>query len=200
MCSKCWWTAEVLSKQGQLLATLNAPEMTAQIAEAESKVQAAESERMQAEAQLAGARSTYERLKKAAETPGAISGNELIQVEDQLKASEAAVQSKVQARAANEQTVKAQKDLESYLRITAPFSGIVTDRLVHPGALVGPAPDPVLLVVREVSHLRLVVAVPEQDTGGIVRGAHVDFRVPAYPQRTYSGLVARFAHELDEKD
>jgi RND family efflux transporter MFP subunit len=186
-------------KQGQLLATLSAPEMTAQIAEAESKVQAAESERMQAEAQLAGARSTYERLKKAAETPGAISGNELIQAEDKLKASEAAVQSKVQARAANEQTVKAQKDLESYLRITAPFSGIVTDRLVHPGALVGPGPDPVLLVLREVSHLRLVVAVPEQDIGGIVKGAHVDFRVPAYPQRTYSGLVARLAHELDEK-
>ena len=186
-------------KQGQLLATLSAPEMTAQIAEAESNVQAAESERMQAEAQLAGARSTYEHLKKAAETPGAISGNELIQAEDQLKASEAAVQSKAQARVANEQTVKAQKDLESYLRITAPFSGIVTDRLVHPGALVGPGPDPVLLVVREVSHLRLVVAVPEQDIGGIVKGGHVDFRVPAYPQRTYSGLVARLAHELDEK-
>lgn len=186
-------------KKGQLLATLTAPEMRAQIAEAESRVQAAESERAQAEAQLAAARSTYDRLKKASETPGAISGNELIQAEDQVKASEAALQSKVQARAAYEQTVKAQKDLESYLRITAPFSGIVTDRMVHPGALVGPGPDPVLLVVQEVSHLRLVVAVPEQAIGGIVPGAHVDFRVPAYPQRIYSGSVARLAHALDEK-
>ena len=66
-------------KQGQLLVELSAPEMTAQIAEAESKVQAAESDRLQAEAQLAAAQSTYDRLKKAAETPGAIAGNELIQ-------------------------------------------------------------------------------------------------------------------------
>jgi RND family efflux transporter MFP subunit len=186
-------------KQGELLAVLTAPEMSAQIAEAESKVQAAESERLQAEAQLAGARSTYERLEKAAETPGAISGNELIQAEEQVKASQAAVQAKLQSKAAAEQNVKAQKDLESYLRITAPFSGIVTDRLVHPGALVGPGPDPVLLVLQQVSRLRLVVAVPEQNVGGIAKGARVDFRVPAYPQRTYSGVVARLAHELDEK-
>ena len=35
--------------------------------------------------------------------------------------------------------------MQSYLRITAPFDGIVTERLVHPGALVGPGADPVLL-------------------------------------------------------
>ena len=186
-------------QQGQLLAVLTAPEMKAQIAEAEAKVQAAESERLQAEAQLTAARSTYDRLKKAAETPGAISGNELIQAQEQVKAAEAVVQSKLQAKSALEETVKAQKDLESYLRITAPFSGIITDRLVHPGALAGPGPDPVLLIIQEVSHLRLVVAVPEQDTGGIVKGARVDFKVPAYPQRTYSGTVARLAHSLDEK-
>src|ERR1700693_548474 len=59
-------------KQGQLLVELSAPEMTAQVSEAESKVQAAESERLQSEAQLAAAQSTYDRLKKASETPGAV--------------------------------------------------------------------------------------------------------------------------------
>ena len=48
-------------KQGELLVELSAPEMEAQIAEAESKVQAAEADRLQAEAQLAAAQSTYER-------------------------------------------------------------------------------------------------------------------------------------------
>ena len=66
--------------------------MTAQIAEAESKVQAAEADRLQAEAQLAAAQSTYDRLKKAAETPGAIAGNELIQAEKQVDAAQALVQ------------------------------------------------------------------------------------------------------------
>jgi membrane fusion protein, multidrug efflux system len=45
-------------KQGDLLAELSAPEMTAQIAEAESKLQAAQADRLQAEAQLAAAQST----------------------------------------------------------------------------------------------------------------------------------------------
>ena len=186
-------------KQGQLLAELSAPEMKAQLAEAESRVQSAESERIQAEAQLAAAESTYDRLKKAAETPGAIAGNELVQAQKQVEAAQALVQSKRQAADAIRSTVQAQKDLEAYLRITAPFDGIVTDRLVHPGALVGPGSDPVLLVIQEIAHLRLVVAVPEEDIGGIVQGARVEFRVPAYPERTYSGTVARVSHELDQK-
>jgi membrane fusion protein (multidrug efflux system) len=89
--------------------------------------------------------------------------------------------------------------MEAYLQITAPFDGEVTDRLVHPGALVGPGADAVLLVIQQVSRLRLIVAVPEQDIGGIVPGAKVEFKVPAFPERTYSGAVARVAHSLDLK-
>jgi len=55
-------------KQGQLLAELSAPEMAARIAEAESRVHGAQSDRIQAEAQLAAAQSTWDKLKKAAET------------------------------------------------------------------------------------------------------------------------------------
>jgi RND family efflux transporter MFP subunit len=186
-------------KQGQLLAELSAPEMQSQIAEAESKRQSVEAERLQADAQLAAAQSTYDRLKKAAETPGAIAGNELIQAEKQVEAAQALVQSKQQASRAAEATVKAQKDLAGYLRITAPFDGVVTDRLVHPGALVGPGPDPVLLVIQQVSHLRLVVPVPEENVGAIARGARVEFVAPAYPDRRYAGTVARISHALDQK-
>lgn len=185
--------------RGQLLAELSAPEMDAQIAEAESKVQAAESERLQAEAQLAAVQSTADRLKKAAETPGAIAGNEVIQAERQVDAAKALVQSKHQASRAAQAALKSQKDLQGYLRIAAPFEGVVTDRLVHPGALVGPGPDPVILVIQQVSHLRLVVAVPEANIGGIARGVRVGFHVPAYPERSYTGTVARISHALDPK-
>jgi RND family efflux transporter MFP subunit len=186
-------------KKGQLLAQLTAPEMKAQIAEAQSKAQGAESERIEAEAQLSAAQSTADRTAKAAETPGAIAGNELIQAQKQVEAAKALVEAKRQASQAAQAMLRAQKDLESYLSITAPFDGVVTDRLVHPGALVGPGEDPALLIVQQISHLRLVVAVPEEDIGGIVNGAHVDFRVPAYPGRTYSGTVARTSHSLDTK-
>ena len=183
---------------GQLLAELSAPEMAAQIAEAESKVQAIESDRLQAEAQLAAAQSTYDRLKKAAETPGAIAGNELIQMEKQVEAAQALVHSREQAKRAAESAVKSKKDMQAYLRITAPFDGVVTERSVHPGALVGPGADSVLITIQQISRLRLVVAVPEEYVGGITEGAKLAFQVPAYPERTFSGTIARVSHALDK--
>ncbi len=186
-------------KQGELLAELSAPELKSRIAEAESRVQAAEADRVQAEAQLAAAQSTDERLKKAAETPGAVAGNELVQSQKQVEAAQALVRSRQDAVRAATAAVAAQRELESYLRSTAPFDGVVTERLVHPGALVGTGPESTLLVIQQVSRLRLVVPVPEADVGGIVRGASVVFRVPAYAERSYSGMVARISHALDQK-
>jgi len=186
-------------KQGELLAEMSAPEMAAQIAEGQSKVQAAEADRLQAEAQLAAAQSTYDRMKMAAETPGAIAGNELIQAEKQVDAAKALLNSRVQASRAAEAGVRALQDLQGYLKISAPFDGVVTDRMVHPGALVGPGNDVALLVIQQISHLRLVVPVPEEDVSGIMSGASVPFQVPAWPERAYSGTIARISHALDQK-
>jgi len=186
-------------KQGDLLVEMSAPEMAAQIAEAQSKVQATEADRLQADAQLAAAQSTYDRTKQAAETPGAIAGNELIQAEKQVDAAKALLNSRLQASRAAESAVLALQDLQGYLKITAPFDGVVTDRMIHPGALVGPGNDVTLLVIQQVSHLRLVVPVPEEDVSGIVNGASVPFQVPAWPERTYSGTIARISHALDQK-
>jgi len=186
-------------KQGQLLAELSAPEMAAHIAEAESKVQAADSDRAQAEAQLAALEATYSRLKKADETPGAIAANELVQLESQIDAQRALIRSRQDSARAATANLKALQELQSYLRITAPFDGVITERLVSPGALVGPAADSPLFTLQQISKLRLVVAVPEEDAGSIVPAARVEFHVPAYPERAYSVTVARSAHALDPK-
>ena len=188
-----------LVKHGDLLVELTAPELAAQIAEAESKVQAAEADRLQAEAQLAAAESTYESMKTAARTEGAVAGNELVQAEKQVEAAKAFSNSRQQASRVAQAAVQALQDVQAYLKIAAPFDGVVTERLVHPGALVGPGADPVLLILQQVSHLRLVVAVPEENVGGMVRGARVAFSVPAHPERGYSGTVARIAQVLDPK-
>jgi RND family efflux transporter MFP subunit len=186
-------------KEGDPLVELSAPEMTAQIAEAESKLQAAEADRFQAEAQVTAAQSTYQAMKKAAETAGAIAGNELIQSEKQMDAAHALLTSRQQASKAAEAAVRSLKDLQAYLKISAPFEGMVTERLVHPGALVGPGNDMALLVIQQVSHLRLVVPVPEEDVSGILPGASVAFQVPAWPERPYAGKVARLSHALEQK-
>lgn len=186
-------------KQGDTLIEISAPEIKAQIAEAESKVQAAQAELLQTQAQLDALRATYDRLKKASETPGAVAGNELIQVEKQISATQALLNSRDQAIRAAQATLQAQQDLASYLTLTAPFDGVVTERMVHPGALVGPNSDSALLTIQQVSHLRLVVAVPEEDVGAMATNADVVFTVPAYTERTFSGRIARVAHSLDQK-
>jgi len=186
-------------KEGELLVELSAPEMKAQIAEAESKAQAAQAELVQAEAQLAASQSTYDRMKKAAETPGAIASNELIVAEKQVEAAKALINSRKQATQAAQASVQSLKSLEDYLKITAPFAGVVTERIVHPGALVGPGSNDPLLVLQQTSHLRVTVAVPEENVGAIPKGAKVTFQVPAYANRSFSGTIARRSQALDQK-
>jgi membrane fusion protein (multidrug efflux system) len=186
-------------KEGELLVELSAPEMKAQIAEADARAQATEAELSQAEAQLAAAQSTYDRMKKADETPGAIAGNELVVAEKQVDAAKAVINSRKQAIQAGQASVQALKSLEAYLKITAPFAGVVTERIVHPGALVGPGSNEPLLVLQQISHLRVTVAVPEENVGAIARGARVAFQVPAYADRNFSGTIARRSQAVDQK-
>jgi membrane fusion protein, multidrug efflux system len=186
-------------KQGELLISLTAPEMDAQVAEAEAKFQSMEADRVQAEAQLSAAQITFERTQEAAKTPGAVAENDVVQAQKQVDAVQALVHSRQRASGAAQAAANALKAMLQYLKIAAPFDGLVTDRLVHPGALVGPGADPALLVIQQVSRLRVVVPVPEEYVGEIVPGANVEFSVPAHPGRTYAGKIARVAGVLDEK-
>jgi membrane fusion protein, multidrug efflux system len=187
-------------KQGQILARLDAPEMEAQIAEAESKVQALTLQRAEAEAKLAAAQSTYERLKAASATEGVVAGNDLVVAEKNFEAAQAVVQSFASSIRAAEAQVEATKALDQYLQIRAPFDGVITERNVHPGALVGPgAGTTPLLRLQQISRLRLVVAVPEALVGAMVKGARVAFTVPAFPGETFYGAVNLVARELDPK-
>jgi RND family efflux transporter MFP subunit len=56
-----------------------------------------------------------------------------------------------------------------------------------------------LLRLEQVSRLRLVVAVPEPNVGGIVRRARVTFTAPAFPGQVFHGTVARIGGSIDPK-
>jgi membrane fusion protein, multidrug efflux system len=187
-------------KQGQLLAALEAPEMQSQVVEAQAKAQAIELQRAEAAAKLAAAQSTYDRLKAASATPGVVAENDVIVAQKTVEAAQALVRSyddSVRAAQAQEQAVR---DLQQYLTIKAPFAGIITERNVHPGALVGPGTAATPLVrLHQVTRLRLVVAVPEALVGATVKRARVAFTVPAYPGETFFGVMNLMSHDLDEK-
>jgi len=186
-------------KQGQLLVTLSAPEMQARVAEAEARVGTLESQRAEAEARLVGSQSTAERIRAASQTPGAIAANELVLADKAVDAAKAVIASLESSINAAKAAVSAQKELLSYLKVTAPFDGVITERWVHPGALVGPGASGAMLRLEQQSRLRLIVAVPEGEVGGIPRGARVTFTVPAYPGESFTGVVARVPRTMDPK-
>ncbi len=187
-------------RQDQILATLEAPEIQSQVLEAQSKAQAIDLQRAEAAAKLAAAQSTYDRLKAASATPGVVAENDVVVAQKNVEAAQALVRSyedSIKAAQAQADTIKA---LQQYLTIRAPFAGVITERNVHPGALVGPgsAATP-LLRLHQITRLRLVVAVPEALVGAMVKDARVPFTVPAYPGETFFGVLNLVARDLDEK-
>jgi membrane fusion protein (multidrug efflux system) len=190
-------------RAGQRIAQLEAPELIAQRSEAQSKLQAAKAQFAAAEAKVASDEGTYEHLKAAAATPGVVAGNDLFVAEKSLDADRSQLKAQQENVSAAQQSLQAITQTEAYLQVNAPFDGVVTERNVHPGALVGPTGAPgsalPMLRIETLSRLRIVVPVPEAYAAGVPEGTKVEFTVPSFPGRTFSGRIARIAHSVDIK-
>ena len=190
-------------RRGELMAELEAPEVLAQRAEAHSKLQAAEAQLAAARSKADGDASTADKLKAASATPGVVAGNDLVLAQKAVEADQSQIDAARQTAEAARQALQSITQTEGYLRVTAPFDGVVTERNVHPGALVGPnsgqaAGTPMVRVVQN-ERLRLVVPVPDAYTSGVATGTVMSFTVPAYPGQSFSGTVARIAQSVDVK-
>jgi membrane fusion protein (multidrug efflux system) len=190
-------------RAGELMAELEAPELLAQRAEAESKLQAAQSQLSAARSKADADASTYDKLKAASATPGVVAGNDVVLAQKASEADQSQIAAAQQTAEAARQALQSITQMEDYLRVTAPFDGVVSERNVHPGALVGPnsgagAAMPMLRLVQN-TRLRLVVPVPEAYIAGVKDGAMISFTVPAYPGRTFSGRIARIAGDVNEQ-
>jgi membrane fusion protein, multidrug efflux system len=186
---------------GALLITLEAPELLAQRAEAHSKLQAAEAQLAAVKARADADAGTFEKLKAASATPGVVAGNDVIVAQKAAEASRSQVSAAQGGVEAARQSLNAVRDIEAYLRVTAPFAGVITERNVHPGALVGPpaggsAAAPMLRLVQN-DRLRLVVPIPEAYTTALEPGAAIAFTVAAWPGQPFSGKIARIARAVD---
>ena len=185
-------------RHGALLARIVAPELNAQIQEAEAKVESADAQRLEAEATLTSEQSTFERLKKASSTPGVVAGNDVEVAQQKVEAARARVQAATRNVEATRQAVRSLRDVESYLQVTAPFDGVVTERTAHVGSLVGPGSDSIVRM-QQVSPLRLVAAIPEPYVAAVAGGQPIQFTVTTFPGETFTGKLARTARALDVK-
>jgi RND family efflux transporter MFP subunit len=181
-------------RAGELIIRISAPELLAERAQAEAGVEGAEAQLSSAKAKLASNQGTYLHLAAAAQTPGVVAGNDLQVAEQTTAADKAQVEAASKNVQAAQDALRSVAQLEAYLEIRAPFDGIVTQRNLHPGALVGPASGqagaPPIVQIENLTRLRVVVPVPEAYVAGVREGQQATFSVPAYPGRTFSAPIA----------
>ena len=170
-------------QSGQILAILDAPEMTANYAQANADVQTARSK-------YTGSLDTYKRILNASKTEGTIAANELEKVRSQMMADS----SSLDAARSRLASIAQMKD---YLIVRSPFTGIITQRNVDPGVLVGSSNTKPLLVVENTSSLRLRIPVPEAYTAAIPDTSFISFTVDAQPGITYKAVLSRKAGALN---
>lgn len=171
-------------KKGELLAVLEAPEM-------ETQLQSANSRYLQAQENAQASREKYQRLQQAAQEPGSVSPLDLDNAASKMKADEAMAQSE----RSNVGSVKAMQD---YLRIYAPFDGMIVQRNVSPGALVSPgkATDQPMFILQDISKMRLVVNIPEDYVDKVDLTQPVTFVFNAMPGQQNSAKISRSANAL----
>jgi membrane fusion protein, multidrug efflux system len=169
-------------RKNDILLILDAPEVAANYAKASADLQGAR-------AKYHTSRDTYKRFVNAAKEKGAISDNEMDRTRNQMLTDSA---NYVSAQS----STSAYNQLKNYLVIRSAFDGIVTERNVDPGTLVGKGTKP-LIVVENLSKLRLRVAVPEAYTTAIPTSESVQFSVDAQPSEKYKGQLARKSNQID---
>jgi membrane fusion protein, multidrug efflux system len=185
-------------RRGALLARIDAPELKAQLSEAEAKVQSAEAQQLEAQAAFIGERSTFDRLKQASKTPGVVAGNDIEVAQQKVEAAKARVDASTRNIEAVRQAARAVRDVEAYLQVTAPFDGVVTERSAHVGTLVSPNSGPIVRM-QQVSPLRLVAAIPEAYIAGIEVGQPIEFTLATFPGEMFTAKLTRTARALDPK-
>ncbi len=173
---------------GQLLATMEAPELNAQLDAAASRLKSQE-------AIYIASKANYDRLYETSQTPGTVSQNDI----DQALAKKNSDLAQLDAA---KSAYKEIADTKNYLEIRAPFSGVISARNINVGAYVGPSgkgSEFPIFTLQQQKKLRLVISVPEAYTGYINNKVNISFNVKALPEKKFTAIVKRMAGALDNR-
>jgi membrane fusion protein, multidrug efflux system len=188
-------------KKGQVLATLEAPEMIATLNHVRAQVASAEASLIEQHAKQKASKTTYRRIVETSETPGAVAANELDIAYARMLSDSALARAAQENLHAAQAQLNAQTQLVNYLAVKAPFDGTITERNISPGDLAGPeASGKPMFVLEDVQRLRLTVAIPENLSNSISAKSTVSFTLQADPLKEYSATFARSANTLQENN
>jgi len=202
-------------REGQILATLEIPEMDDELARAAASVDQADAEITTASGEVERASSahdlahlSYTRILAVSKQEQGLVPQQEVDVahshdlvgEAQISAAKSNLQASQQkARVARAEQSRL-KTMHGYRTIAAPFAGVVTKRFANIGSMIqaGTASQTQAMPVVRLSQnnlLRLILPVPESVVPRIHTGERVDVRVPSLG-RTFPGRVARFAGKV----
>ena len=181
------WTKDIGSRvtKGELLAEIDTPEVDQELMQAKAT-------RQQTEAQLDLAKSTADRWTNLRKTDS-VSQQEA----DQQVSAYAQAQANFAAADAN---VRRLQQLESFKRVYAPISGVLTRRNTDVGALITAGSGTQtreLFNVAQVDPLRVFVSVPQMNAPSIRTGLPAYIELREYPGQKFSGKVVRTADAID---
>jgi RND family efflux transporter MFP subunit len=182
------WYSDIGSavKSGQLLATIDAPEVDAQL--------------LQARADAATALVNYKIAKVTADRwVGLLKSNSVSQQQTEQFVSD--MQAKQAMLASASANVDRLAQLQSYEKVTAPFDGVITVRNIDNGALINAGSaggaNGALFHLAEVDKLRVFVDVPQDQAQDIDQTTQARISLPQKPGQIFTGTVTRTAGALD---
>jgi RND family efflux transporter MFP subunit len=202
-------------KAGQVMAILEIPELEAQLQEDEAEIKnalnlvtRAQHELSRYQAQYKALHLQYTRLNGVFESqPGIVAQQEVddsqgkdLAASSQVDAGQAALEAAQSQLAVAKAKFSRDQSLFDYSKITAPFTGIVTERYANLGTLVQAGTSSQAAPIVKLSEddlFRLVIPVPESYVRYIHVGEPVDVRVPSL-NKTFPGKVARFSVDVKE--
>jgi RND family efflux transporter MFP subunit len=184
-------------KAGQLLAEITAPEVEAQVAQYQNSLQQAQATVRQNEAQRASTDVTSKRISVLAKDSWAT--QELADTDRyNFQAQQHATTAAEYNAAATEQQLKYYNQQKIYQQVVAPFDGVITQRNIDVGSLItaDAAGGTSMFSLTHSDVIRVWVYVPQDSAFGVKPGVEAVIRVPAMPNLTFHGKVARIADAL----
>ncbi|MGJ1198421.1 efflux RND transporter periplasmic adaptor subunit [Sphingobacterium spiritivorum] len=173
-------------RKGQLLAVLEAPEMQQQYLSDKSNEQKVYSDYLYA-------KQAYDRLITASKTTGAIADIELDRAKSAMESAKSAYDASKAGTAHSSQ-------LQQYLRIIAPFDGVITQRNISVGALAGAGSNIPLFMMAQSNKLRLTLSLPEKHASSVQQEMYATFTVSSQPGKTFEAGLSRTSGLLDQQD
>jgi RND family efflux transporter MFP subunit len=186
-------------KKGQILATIETPEIDAELNAAQAKLKASEAQVLVKQAQQEFAKTTYERWKNSPK--GVVSEQE----REDKKAQNAVAISELNAAQAQVGLDQAEVDrltaLEGFKKVTAPFDGIITERHIDLGNLVtagSTAATSPLYQITQDDPIRIFVDAPQSTVAQLMPvGTPAAIRVDYLPNQRFEGTVTRTAESVN---